>query len=66
MGKESIFDMNATEQFWKSMLCLECKHFKSCFSPVPNVIELNCKKGNKTFLADKPFACGQFKPKRRK
>lgn len=47
-------------------ICLKCKNFKYFFSPVPNVCELHCKKGNKCFLADKPFACGQFKPKRRK
>ena len=47
-------------------ICLYCKYFKNYFSEFKNIIELDCKKGHKSFLADEPFACGQFKPKRRK
>lgn len=41
--------------------CLSCKYFKNYSSPIRNVIELKCRKGDKTFLADKPFACGEYK-----
>lgn len=46
--------------------CKVCKYFKCYYSSVPNIVELNCKKSNKTFLANQPFNCGEFKPKRRK
>ena len=41
--------------------CVTCKYFKNYFCTVSNIIELHCKKGNKIFLANGPFACGQDK-----
>lgn len=41
--------------------CMSCKYFKNFFSPIHNIIELKCKKGNKTFLANEPFVCGEYR-----
>ena len=44
-------------------ICLDCKYFKCYFCKVPRMYEIQCKKGDKCILIDKPFACGQFKCK---
>ena len=54
--------------------CKYCKHFKYYYSTMssklfPNCtspLTIKCKKGNKEIERKEPFACGQFKPKRRK
>jgi hypothetical protein len=56
-----VKDLDFTPQ-----VCLGCKYFKYCLMAIPNAVELYCKKGNKYFLANKPFVCGQYKLKRRK
>ena len=54
-------DTNVNVDIYVPEGCLSCKYFKNYFSPVHNVVELKCKKGNKTFFANAPFACGEYK-----
>lgn len=41
--------------------CLSCKYFKYHYYIHPLLIELKCKKGDKSLIAGKPFACGEYK-----
>lgn len=75
MDKEEIYNaMVKVKEEPAYERCKYCKHFKcyystmsskllpSCTSP----LIIKCKKGNKEIAREEPFACGQFKPKRRK